>query len=596
MNGIVYLNISGLFYIILIMLTFFLKSKTNNLEQKIYGILIIDSFFELFVGLITTLFMYYSNDFSLMIILSKIYFVTILLWIAIFSQYIFSLVKNNLSKLLLYITILFCLLILSLPLAPVITNSGVSADGIALYLLYIGTFFFDFICICYGLKSLKVSSEANKKLIPLWIFLVVGSIVSVIQVLNPEMFLLVPLEVFVSSVMYHTIENPDVQMLNEFHKVREKEEKSNDAKNEFLVNISNDIKTPIANIKSITSEALNSNDPEVLKNEIRRIQSSTGELSQLVSNILDITDMEKQKLGIKMNKYQVYNLFNVINKTFEKTIDNNIEYRFNYDNSIPEYLYGDSIRLKQIMNILLDNARDYTKKGFIEVNVNSIIKNDICRLIITVEDSGSGITSEELEHLFDKEKIYSDETLKLIDDTKNNLGIAKSLIDLMNGSITVKSELGIGSKFTIAVDQIIKEEEKTKIEETVDQYEKMLEKKKKILLVISSSDLSKKINLYLKKQPYDIVEVIGGQPCLERLRNKEKYNIILMEEKLEKLSSEDTLIKIKDTPGYKIPVVLITDNKGFGVKEMYQEKGYKDVIFMPIKKNDLLETIKNNLD
>ena len=481
---------------------------------------------------------------------------------------------------------------LILPITFHVDENMLYPEGINVFKTYIFAFVSIIYITIYLLKNKKYI--ISKEFIPLILLIIFSTFAIIIQFMFQGLMILTWVEAFITFVMYFTIENPDVQMLNEFHKVREKEEKSNDAKNEFLVNISKDIKTPIANIKAITSEALNSNDPEVLKNEIRRIQTSTGELSQIVSNILDISELEKQKLGIKMNKYQVHNLFNMINKSFEKTIDDNIEYRFNYDNSIPEYLYGDSIRLKQIMNILLDNAKDYTKKGFIEVNVNSIIKNDICRLIITVEDSGSGITSEELEHLFDKEKIYSDETLKLIDDTKNNLGIAKSLIDLMNGSITVKSELGSGSKFTIVIDQIIKEEEKTKIEETVDQYEKMLEKKKKILLVISSSDLSKKINLYLKKQPYDIVEVIGGQPCLERLRNKEKYNIILMEENLEKLSSEDTLIKIKDTPGYKIPVVLISNNKGFGAKEMYQEKGFKDVIFMPIKKNELLEIIKEN--
>ena len=289
-------------------------------------------------------------------------------------------------------------------------------------------------------------------------------------------------------------------------------------------------------------------------------------------------------------------MFYMISKSFEKTINSNVKYRFNYDKSIPEYLYGDSIRIKQILNIILENSREYTEKGFIELNVNSIIKNDICRLIITVEDSGSGIESTELEHLFDKEKIYSDKKLKIVDDTKNNLGIAKSLIDLMNGSITVKSELGVGTKFTIAVDQIIKTENKTEIEEKVDQYEKMLKQNKKILLVINSAELSKKINYFLKKSPYDIVEVNGGQPCLERLRNKEKYNIILMEENLERLSSEDTMLKIKDTPGYKIPVILISNNKGFGMKERYQEKGYKDVIFMPVNKNNLLETIKEHID
>ena len=598
-----YFSICGLLCIILLMIVFFCKKKVNSIETKLYGIMLVCSCIDVLLVMLEVSFGYMnlsSIPYGLLKVLNKIDMIYYIFWPTLFFLYMVYVTYKNEKKYLKYrslcfvLDIIFIIIEFLLPINIINDNGKMGVDGVATnFVLTIATIYFIaiLIMIIKNFKTIKL-----KKCIP-YVALIIFMILAIyLRNLSPTLIVIPAIMVYIDLIMYFTIENTDLKMLNEFHRVKEKEKNSNNAKNEFLANISKDIKAPIANIKTISSEALNNDDPEVLKNEIRKIQTSVGELSQLVSNILDITELEKQKMGIKMNKYHVYNLFNVINKTFEKTLNDNIEYRFNYDKSIPEYLYGDSIRLKQIMNILLENSREYTKKGYIELNVNSIIKNDICRLIITVEDSGSGISHEEFEHLFDKDKIYSDETLKMIDDTKSNLAIAKSLIDLMNGSITVNSELGSGSKFTIVIDQVIKEEVKTMIEETVDQYEEMLEKKKKILLVISSQDLNKKINLYLKKQSYDIIEVTGGQHCLERLRNKEKYNIILMEENLEKLSSEDTLIKIKDTPGYKIPVVLISNNKGFGAKEMYQEKGFKDVIFMPIKKNELIEGIEKNLN
>jgi len=585
------------------MVVFFCKKKINSIETKIYGIMLISSCIDVLLVILEVSFGYMnlaSIPYDLLKLLNKIDMIYYVLWPTLLFLYMFYITYKNEQKYTQFrnfcfiLDAIFIIIEFLLPINIINNNGEMGVDGMATnFVLLIATIYFIaiLVVILRNLKSIKI-----KKCIP-YITLIIFMVLAIyLRNLSPTLIVIPAIMVYIDMIMYFTIENPDLKLLNEFYRVRKKEENNNDAKNEFLANISKDIKTPIANIKAISSEALNSNDPEILKNEIRKIQSSTSTLSQLVSNILDISDIEKQKLGIKMNKYQVYNMFNVISKSFEKTVDSNIEYRFNYDKSIPEYLYGDSIRIKQIVNIILENSREYTEKGFIELSVNSIIKNDVCRLIITLEDSGTGIASDKLDHLFDKEKIYSDKTLKIIDDNKNNLGIAKSLIDLMNGSITVNSELGIGTKITIAIDQIINKENKTNIEETVDQYEKMLLKKKKILLVISSPELSKKINSCLKKSSYDIIEVIGGQPCLERLRNKEKYNIILIEENLQKLSSEDTLIKIKDTPGYKIPVVLISNNKGFGMKEMYQEKGYKDVIFIPIKKNELLEIIKNNLD
>ena len=593
MNGIVYLNISGIFYIILTIITFFSKKRMKSLEQRIYSYLLIDSFLELIIGLITTLFMYYSPDITLMTIFSKLYFITILLWIAIFSQYIFSLVEQKVSKLLFYITIVLVLVILSLPLTPVINESGVSAVGLSLYGLYIGTFFFDFVCIIYGFKSLKMTIRFNKKLIPLWTFLIIGSVVSVIQVLNPEMFLLVPLEVFISSIMYNTIENPDLQMLKEFHKARELAEESNKEKTEFLFNISNQIKTPINKIIETSEKALNENDVVEIKNDVRTIKGKSNSLLNLVNNVLDISDEEMRQIEIRGSKYNVKRLFEIINKKYEKITK--VEYRFKYDNSIPEYLYGDSMRIRQIMNILLENAIKYTKEGYIETSVNCIIKNNICRLVITVEDSGIGMETEEIKHLFDKEKIYENELLKEIDDTKNNLSMLKSIVNLMNGNVLVESNIGVGSKFTIIIDQKIIEE-KTKIIKTVEEYEEMYEQNKKIIIVTDREEISKKINKILKKESYEIEEVTLGQTCLERMRKGNEYDLIIIDEEIPKLSSEDTMKKIKDTKCYKKPVILITKNKGFGSREMYQEKGFKDIIIEPIKKEEVINIVKEYID
>ena len=593
MNGIVYLNISGIFYIILTIITFFSKKRMKSLEQRIYSYLLIDSFLELIIGLITTLFMYYSPDITLMTIFSKLYFITILLWIAIFSQYIFSLVEQKVSKLLFYITIVLVLVILFLPLTPVINESGVSAVGLSLYGLYIGTFFFDFVCIIYGFKSLKMTIRFNKKLIPLWTFLIIGSVVSVIQVLNPEMFLLVPLEVFISSIMYNTIENPDLQMLKEFHKARELAEESNKEKTEFLFNISNQIKTPINKIIETSEKALNENDVIEIKNDVRTIKGKSNSLLNLVNNVLDISDEEMRQIEIRGSKYNVKRLFEIINKKYEKITK--VEYRFKYDNSIPEYLYGDSMRIRQIMNILLENAIKYTKEGYIETSVNCIIKNNICRLVITVEDSGIGMDTEKIKHLFDKEKIYENELLKEIDDTKNNLSMLKSIVNLMNGNVLVESNIGVGSKFTIIIDQKIIEE-KTKIIKTVEEYEEMYEQNKKIIIVTDREEISKKIKKILKKESYEIEEVTLGQTCLERMRKGNEYDLIIIDEEIPKLSSEDTMKKIKDTKCYKKPVILITKNKGFGSRKMYQEKGFKDIIIEPIKKEEVINIVKEYID
>ena len=597
MDGAIFLNYSGILYTLLLIFSFFTKKRLKTREQTIYSYLIIVSFFELILGLFATFSISSNQSILLMNISTKLYFISIIMWIHIFTYYsiIISTLNNSkkLTNLLAIMLLLSIFAILTLNLNFNYIDGKISSTGSSVYSMVISTTLYIMICIYAYIKSLINTKNISKKFIPLSIFLTLGTLCMIIQTLNPEMFLIVPLEVFVTSIMYNTIENPDLQMLKEFHKARELAEESNKEKTEFLFNISNQIKTPINKIIETSEKALNENDVIEIKNDVRTIKGNSNNLLNLVNNVLDISDEEIRQIEIRGNKYNIKRLFETINKKYEKNIK--VEYRFKYDNSIPEYLYGDSMRIKQIMNILLENAIEYTNVGYIETSVNSIIKNNICRLVITVEDSGKGMDTEEIKHLFDKEKIYEDEVLKEIDDTKNNLSMLKAIVNLMNGNVLVESNIGVGSKFTVIIDQKVLEE-KTKIIKTVEEYEEMYEQNKKIIIVTDREEISKKINKILRKEPYEIEMVTLGQTCLERMRKGNEYDLIIIDESIPKLSSEDTLNKIKDTKCYKKPVILITKNKEFGSREMYQEKGFKDIIIEPIKKEEIINIIKEYID
>ena len=593
MNGSFLCQIISLIYMISLIAIFFSKERIKSIEHKIFKVIAVVNL----IGLVTEICCYISGLLNIKSpLLVKLYLIYLISFISLFTVYLVYIsrknknVKNkNIINLIYYV--LGTIIILILPINLVNQNGFIYANGLAVTMSYI--LITIYIVTWYIIIFKNIKFIINKKYLPLLFFLIIGTITMIIQGIHPELLLMTSMESFIVFLMYHTIENPDLQMLKEFHKARELAEESNKEKTEFLFNISNQIKTPINKIIETSEKALNENDVIEIKNDVRTIKGNSNNLLNLVNNVLDISDEEIRQIEIRGNKYNIKRLFETINKKYEKNIK--VEYRFKYDNSIPEYLYGDSMRIKQIMNILLENAIEYTKEGYIETSVNSIIKNNICRLVITVEDSGKGMDTEEIKHLFDKEKIYEDEVLKEIDDTKNNLSMLKAIVNLMNGNVLVESNIGVGSKFTVIIDQKVLEE-KTKIIKTVEEYEEMYEQNKRIIIVTDREEISKKINKILRKEPYEIEMVTLGQTCLERMRKGIEYDLIIIDESIPKLSSEDTLNKIKDTKCYKKPVILITKNKEFGSREMYQEKGFKDIIIEPIKKEEVINIIKEYID
>lgn len=598
-----YFQFFGLFDVILLTTIYFYKKTYKTVENRIYGFLIVTNLIGQLLHILSYITIYNMEQMPLLnMIVTKLYLFYLTIWVSFFFLYIcavtYNLIKvhhylDKIKKISMYIVILdiiTALFIVFLPIMYYREPAVVYTYGASVNLIYIVSIMYLVLSSALFVKYVnKLKNIGLKKYIPLFAFVLIGTASMFIQYFNPSLLLITSCETFITLVMYATIENPDLKMLQEFHKAREYAETSNAEKSQFLFNMAEQIKAPIQIINRKSKEILMEDNIDAIKEEASQIKYTSMGILDIVDKVLGISDVEKREINIVGNKYNAYNLFKEIIVNNKSKISKDINFRINYDKSIPEKLYGDSVRIKQIVTALLNNSIKHTKEGFIELNINSIIKHDLCRLIIIVEDSGVGMTQEQVEHLFDKEKMYSGKDLESIDDNDVNLGIVKCFLNLIGGTITVNSELGSGSKFTIIIDQKIINDKKTKVIETIEKYEELYTIQNKVLLVVENSELKRKLNNMIKKYPVNIETVTGGQDCLEKIRNNEKFDLIIMEDELSKLSSENTLNKMRSIVGFSTPVILLTNKIRINIKKEYQEKGFKDVFILPIDKNKIKE-------
>lgn len=600
----------GLLDIILLMIIYFTRNIYKSEENRIYGFLIIMSFIGQLLHISSYITIYNMEVMPLINkIVTKSYLVYLAIWVSAFFLYICAatykiLNKRNylkelkeVSRLLLLFDIIVITLITILPTYCYVNGNIVYTHGASVNLIYMVSILYILISLTIFIYYYKeIKKVGLKKYIPLFIFMSVGVVVMIVQYMNPSLLLITSCETFITLLMYFTIENPDLKILNEFHKTREYAENSNNEKTAFLFNISSQVKEPANKINSLSKELLMSDDIDEIKLGLSKIKYSSNNLLEVINNVLDISDSERRNISIREKLYTPYNLFKSIeSSTHLKLKEKDLEFKISYDKTIPSKLYGDSIRVKQIITTLLDNSIKYTSDGFIELSVNSVIKHDICRLIIAVEDSGAGISSDKIPTLFDKHKLYDDESLKNIDDTKMNLGMVKSLVDLIGGVIMVNSELGKWTKFTVIIDQKMPETTKSEVLKEIEKYDELYKNKKSLLLVLKDKKLQKQFLKKLRDYDINIDIVSNGEDCIKKVRNKNNYKLIMMEDGLEKLSCIDVYNKLKlFSP---IPVVLFLRNANISVIKEYESKGFLEVEVLPLKE-DQIETImeKYNLD
>lgn len=595
-------TLCSLFYSILLCVVFFYKKRLPILENKIYGLLTITSLFGTAIGVPCFYCMKYKEIVPILnIIMSRGYLIYLLTWISLFTSYIFVICNKNPKKEktgLISISAIYIILlcfILVLPLYYVSEGDIVYSYGPAANLMYLASGLDLIIIIISLLRNIKIVK--SKKCLPLFAFIILGSVVMVIQKLNPGLLLITSMETFVTFLMYFTIENPDLKLIEELNVARNQAEKANAAKTDFLSNMSHEIRTPLNAIVGF-SQTLGEEPTlsPIAKDHVKDILTASDNLLEIVNGVLDISKIEANKLEIINTEYNFRKVFNELKTlTKAKIGEKPIELRVVYDESIPEVLYGDYVRIKQIILNLLTNAAKYTKEGFIEFKVSSVKTNDVCRLIVSVEDSGIGIQKDKIDQLFTKFGRLDLENNITIEGTGLGLAITKRLVELMNGKIVVQSVYGKGSKFTVAIDQRIVEMKKAP-EFSTEQLQKIVDISGKKVLVVDDNKLNLKVaGMLLQKYNLEVEEVLSGFECIEKIESGHNYDLILMDDMMPKMSGVETLKKLKENVDFKVPTIALTANAISGMKEKYLQDGFTDYLPKPIDKQELDKLLKKYL-
>ncbi|SEG26081.1 His Kinase A (phospho-acceptor) domain-containing protein [Butyrivibrio sp. Su6] len=389
----------------------------------------------------------------------------------------------------------------------------------------------------------------------------------------------------------------------ELAKMEERRAKAaSEAKSNFLANMSHEIRTPINAVLGMNEVILRECKDEKIIEYAQNIESAGRTLLSLINDILDFSKIESGSMEINEAEYDLSSVLNdVFNMVNLKAQQKALKLQFDIDETIPDKLFGDEMRIRQVMVNILNNAVKYTQEGKITLSLNGIEQEKGILLVLKVKDTGIGIKPEEMDSLFDKFKRLDVDKNRTIEGSGLGLAITHSLIELMDGTIDVESEYGVGTTFIITIPQGIRSNSqigdfKARIAKTMknkEYHEKFVAPNARILVVDDTPMNHVVIRELLKNTRIQIESARSGAECLEKQR-LEKYDIIFMDYRMPQMDGIETLKAMKeddDSKNKDTPVIILTANAISGARENFLQEGFEDYLSKPIESEKLEELI-----
>jgi two-component system, sensor histidine kinase and response regulator len=387
------------------------------------------------------------------------------------------------------------------------------------------------------------------------------------------------------------------ELLHSEKLIKEKEaaELASKAKSEFLANMSHEIRNPLNSIIGLSNSLTRINLNEEQRNIVESLKISSNNLLNILNDILDFSKIEANKVEVVNNHFSIHEVINDIFSSNKTTADfKNLAYKYIIEENVPEYLFGDSIKFKQILINLTGNALKFTEKGSVIIYIKEIQReNDQTRLRIEVTDTGIGIKKEDLSKLFESFTQLDSSTTKSYSGTGLGLAIVKRYVELLNGRVGVDSQYKKGSTFFTEIP--FKISEKNAAELHSKQF-KMNEEIIKPAILLAEDDGINQLYLkgFLNKMGYEVDTAFNGVQAIEKFNSK-KYDIILMDGQMPKMDGFEAtrLIREKEKSNKKhTTIIAITGYAVSGDKEKFMNAGMDDYLSKPIDENRLVELLQ----
>ena len=583
----------------LLIIVFFSKKRAKNDETQLYTFLLISSFIDSLLLYIILYIGYVSpNSLALIFLLNKIDFSMYIIWIWLMFIYFFkiSITKENIPKyydiifkITLVINIILIIIMWVLPIDIINHDGQMGVTGIAVdFSMVIFVIYLIFI-IAVSLFKFKI---INKKYAPLYVLIVLLSISLITKKNNPTFLFTSAIIAYVNLIMYFTIENPDMKLINKLELAKNTAEKANRAKTEFLSSISHEIRTPLNAIVGLSEIINKTDDLKEIHEDSKDVVNASYTLLEIVNSILDISKIEAGKMEIVKVNYNPRDEIQKLAKLLETRIGSkDLKLYVEIDNNLPNVLYGDLNKVKQIISNLLSNAIKYTESGRVDLKVVVENTDKICNLEIMVKDTGRGIKEEQLSHLFTKfDRLEADKNTS-IEGTGLGLAITKSLVEMLGGTINVESTYGVGSVFTVTIPEeisdVILETTET---ESITKYNGVTS------LIVDDSKLNLKVaEKILSEYGLTSETVLSGDECIEKIKRGNNYDIIFMDIMMPNKGGVETLKELKSLPNFNTPVVALTADAMEGQKEAYLSAGFIAYLSKPIDRQELESFLKKEL-
>lgn len=570
-----------LLLIILLIVVYRSKSNIDLPQNKFFKVMLTAAFAEIFLDFIIHLICSFNsfdviNSYPLYDFFNIVNKFIVFFFVMIFECLFFyvivitygrNILKNK--KLVYPIALVNTVFLISLMFTNITIINAQTASNVAGATPMLGYMMIALFLSASMVVTIKNSKKIDHRYLPIIVIFLVMILCYVVTLFFSGIILYDFAIVVLCYLMFFTIENPDMNILEEMHEAKKISDNANEEKMLFLYNMTQELRTTTNKINYEADIILNSESLDEDKDSARNIKGETAKFMMMTNDILDVSKIDSANIKIYNSKYNIKVILKeVVSKYNDVCKDKGIVFRTNIEHNMPDCLYGDSIGLKNSLIAILEYCVNNTNKGYVELNINTIMKSNICRLVVSVEDSSMGIKSDEIEKI------------KLED---KNISEAYKTIILMNGTMMILPSYGTGNKFKIILDQKMEVVESKNLK----QYDEIYHNGR--ILVIDDSDASIKIVEKLLKNSNVVIDSVGsGKEALERIKSKNKYDVILLDENLSQITGVELLKKFKELRNFNMPVILLTKDSSYEYNQESLNQGFDDYIIKPLKKDILL--------